>query len=101
MFIIYQENESFDHYFGSYPGADNLASASAQAHGLRQYDPIAKTWIAPFRIADPDVESPDHSRSALISKMDGGRMDRFIAVQEQARRQRTVTIATTSAVSVN
>ncbi len=84
VFIIYQENESFDHYFGTYPGADNLASVSAGLHGFRQYDPIAKTWLTPFKITDPDVESPDHSRLALIGKIDGGKMDRFIAVQEQS-----------------
>ncbi len=84
VFIIYQENESFDHYFGSFPGADGLASASAQSHGFRQWDPLAKAWITPFRITDPDVESPDHSRPGLIAKMNGGRMDRFVAEQEKA-----------------
>ncbi len=82
VFIIYQENESFDHYFGSFPGADNLGGVSAALHGFRQWDPIGKTWVTPFRIADPDVESPDHSRAALLSKMDGGKMDHFLTVQE-------------------
>jgi phospholipase C len=84
VFIIYQENESFDHYFGSYPGADNLATVSAALHGFRQYDPLARNWIRPFRITDPDVESPDHSRAALLSKMNGGENDRYVAVQEQS-----------------
>ncbi len=84
VFVIYQENESFDHYFGTYPRADNLASVSAGLHGFRQYDPIAKAWITPFRITDPDVESPDHSRAALLGKMNDGKMDGFIAVQERS-----------------
>jgi phospholipase C len=84
VFVIYQENESFDHYFGTYPGADNLAGVSAALHGFRQYDPIANLWITPFRITDPDVESPDHSRKGLLAKMNGGRMDRYIAAQELA-----------------
>jgi phospholipase C len=84
VFVIYQENESFDHYFGTYPGAENLASPLAQAHGFRQYDPIAKAWITPFKILDPDVESPDHSRAGLLAKMSGGKMNRFIAAQERA-----------------
>ena len=29
VFVIYQENHSFDNYFGTYPGADNLASPEA------------------------------------------------------------------------
>ncbi len=84
VFVIYQENESFDHYFGSYPGADNLQSVSAVLHGFRQYDPIAGTWITPFRITDPDVESPDHSRKALLLKMNRDAMNGYIAVQEQS-----------------
>src|SRR5581483_9703636 len=57
VFVIVQENHSFDNYFGTYPGAENLATALAYAHGFKQYDPIGKTWVTPFRITDPDVES--------------------------------------------
>jgi len=48
VFVIYQENHSFDEYFGTYPGADNLASVQASSHGFRQYDPIGKQWVTPF-----------------------------------------------------
>jgi phospholipase C len=82
VFIIYQENHSFDNYFGTFPGADNLATAEAQAHGFRQYDPIGRTWVAPFRIADPDTESPAQGRVVIYDKMNGGAMDRFVATQE-------------------
>ena len=58
VFVIFQENHSFDNYFGTYPGAENLASPLAQEHGFRQFDPIGKTWVTPFRITDPDTESP-------------------------------------------
>jgi phospholipase C len=83
VFVIYQENHSFDEYFGTYPGADNLASFEAQNHGFRQYDPLGKTWVTPFRITDPDIESPSQARRALELKMDGGKMDRFVAEQER------------------
>lgn len=83
VFVIYQENESFDHYFGTYPGADNLASAQARSHGFRQYDAIGRRWVTPFRITNPNIASPAHSRPVLIAKMDGGRMDRFVAAQER------------------
>jgi phospholipase C len=82
VFIIYQENHSFDNYFGTFPGADNLASAEAQAHGFRQYDPIGGAWVTPFRITDPDIESPSQSRGVVYNKMNGGAMDRFVATQE-------------------
>src|SRR5271166_1119663 len=82
VFIIYQENHSFDNYFGTFPGADNLASPEAQTHGFRQYDPIGGAWVTPFRIADPDIESPAQSRGVVYGKMNGGAMDRFVATQE-------------------
>jgi phospholipase C len=82
VFVIYQENHSFDNYFGTYPGAENLASALAQSHGFRQYDPIGGTWVEPFRITDPDIEGPTQARLAIIKKMDDGKMDQFVAEQE-------------------
>jgi len=83
VFVIYQENHSFDNYFGTYPGAENLASALAREHGFRQYDPIGKQWVTPFGITDPDIESPGHSRTSLLAKMDGGASDRYVATQEK------------------
>lgn len=82
VFVIYQENHSFDNYFGTFPGADNLATAQAQTHGFRQYDPIGQTWVTPFRIADPDTESPAQGRVVIYDKMNGGAMDRFVSTQE-------------------
>jgi phospholipase C len=83
VFVIYQENHSFDNYFGTYPGADNLATASARRHGFREYDSIGKRWITPFRITDPDIESPSQARRALEAEMDGGKMDAFVSSQEE------------------
>lgn len=82
VFVIYQENRSFDSYFGTFPGADNLATAEARAHGFRQYDPIGNQWISPFRINDADLADADHSRPALYTKANGGRMDLFVAAEE-------------------
>jgi len=83
VFVIYQENHTFDNYFGSYPGAENLTTALARSHGFRQYDPAGKQWVTPFRITDPDTDGPSQARPVILAKMDGGKMDRFVAVQEQ------------------
>ncbi len=83
VFVIYQENHSFDNYFGTYPGADNLATPEAQSHGFRQYDPIGKTWIEPFRMTDPDIESPSQARRLTYDKINGGKMDAFVSAQER------------------
>lgn len=82
VFVIYQENRSFDSYFGSFPGTDNLATAEARAHGFRQYDAIGKTWVTPFLLKSPDTLDANHSRAALLAKVDGGRMDKFVSDEE-------------------
>lgn len=83
VFVIYQENHSFDNYFGTYPGAENLATALARSHGRRQYDPIGKRWITPFRITDPDIAGPSQARAVVFRKFDGGKMDGFVSAQER------------------
>jgi len=82
VFVIYQENRSFDFYFGDFPGADNLATAESRKHGFRQLDPIGHRWVTPFFVESLDLGSPGHSRSALIAKSNGGRMDLFVAQEE-------------------
>jgi phospholipase C len=89
VFVIYQENHTFDNYFGSYPGAENLTTALARSHGFRQYDPIGKQWVTPFRITDPDTAGPSQARKIIVAKMHGGAMDRFVSVQEQKSEQAT------------
>ena len=83
VFVIYQENRSFDSYFGSYPGTDNLATAEARTHGFRQWDAIGKKWIVPFLLKAADTSDADHSREALLAKVDHGRMDDFVGYEDQ------------------
>lgn len=82
VFVIFQENHTFDNYFGTYPGAENLTTALARSHGFRQYDPIGKRWVTPFRLTDPDTSEPSQSRKIILAKMNGGAMDHFVATQE-------------------
>ncbi len=83
VFMIYQENRSFDSYFGAFPGTENLASAEAQSHGLRQYDPLGKSWVTPFLLKASSTSDVTHLREDLIAKAHGGRMDRFVAYEEE------------------
>lgn len=100
VFVIYQENHTFDNYFGSYPGAENLASPLARSHGFRQYDPIGKQWVTPFRITDPDTAGPSQARAVLEAKMNGGAMDRFVAEQERTSAQDYTSAADRQAVGL-
>ncbi len=85
VFVIYQENRSFDSYFGTFPGAENLASPLAQTHGFVQRDAIGDQQVAPFRIADPDLADVDHSRPGLYAKVAGGAMNGYVASEEALR----------------
>ncbi|HVO71195.1 MAG TPA: alkaline phosphatase family protein, partial [Aggregatilineaceae bacterium] len=96
VFVIFHENESFDHYFGTFPGANGLYSdgvnprAPGNTPGFTQtYTDISTNTIVtvqPFRIG-PDqnstvVDSVDHSHTGLATKINVGpngvaRMDQF------------------------
>jgi len=95
VFIIYQENRSFDSYFGTFPGADGLfARGAALPAGFEQT--ILNTdgtpaMIHPFRIGPAqfaaDTDDVDHSHSGIVAKMDivdgRPRMDRFALTEER------------------
>ncbi len=95
VFIIYQENRSFDSYFGTFPGVDGLFSKPpAQTPGFEQ--PLINTdgttgIVHPFRIGPKeyaaDTDDIDHSHVLTVAKMDvqGGvpRMDRFAMAEEK------------------
>lgn len=104
VFVIYQENRSFDSYFGTFPGADGLFSMDAQhTPGLEQQiintDGSVAT-IHPFRIGPDekpcgsvsacfaaDTDDIDHSHPRIVAKMDItngiARMDNFALTEER------------------
>src|SRR5208337_766927 len=78
VFVIYQENRSFDSYFGTFPGANGLYSQPAsQTAGFVQTlvntDGSTGT-ISPFRIGPneyaADTDDIDHSHTRTVAKMD-------------------------------
>lgn len=95
VFVIYQENRSFDSYFGTFPGAEGLFSrVPARVAGFEQ--PIlnvdgSTALIAPFRIGPAqyaaDTDDVDHSHGSIVAKMDfvdgSARMDRFALTEER------------------
>lgn len=88
VFVLFQENRSFDFYFGTYPGARGLFSQSASATpGFTQ--PIVNTdgsvsLISPFKIPQSttdinghtvllypeDTDSVNHGHAAIDAKLD-------------------------------
>ncbi|MHB8302488.1 MAG: phospholipase C [Acidobacteriaceae bacterium] len=95
VFVLYQENRSFDSYFGTFPGAEGIYSHAAdQTPGFNQ--PLLNTdgtteTIHPFRIGPEqfaaDTDDIDHSHPAIVAKenIENGvpRMDRFALVEER------------------
>lgn len=77
VFVLYQENRSFDSYFGTFPGADGLYSQpQAATPGFTQkiIGVSGKTeTIQPFRIGPAryaaDTDDIDHSHPIMFTKM--------------------------------
>jgi phospholipase C len=95
IFVLYQENRSFDSYFGTFPGADGpFSQPSEDTPGFNQeiinLDGTVG-MIRPFRIGPAqfaaDIDDLDHSHPLIVAKMnvDDGQpqMDHFALVEEE------------------
>jgi phospholipase C len=92
LIVIFQENISFDHYFGTYPTALPNADGSVYFGGARHGTPGANTLQSaglltnnpnganPFRIdrSVPVTCDQDHGYGDEQFAFDGGLMDRFL-----------------------
>lgn len=75
--VVMQENRSFDHYFGTYPGADGIPMQNGAAT-VCAHDPITGQCIKPFHDpSDINYGGPHGARSA-VTDIDGGKMDGFV-----------------------
>ena len=100
VFVLFQENRSFDSYFGSFRGANGLFSDGAKprppAATLGFNQPILDTdgtssSVQPFRIGPDqhaaDTDDVDHSHVRMAAKMDlvglDSKMDRFAIIEEK------------------
>ena len=71
---IIQENISFDHYFGTYPGANGIPKGVKFA-----YRPGGAQEVAPFHLAQTHIPHDlNHSWQAAHVSMNDGKMDGFL-----------------------
>ena len=70
--VFLQENRSFDHYFGAFPGADGFPSVVRMPDGHGGF-------VSPFHIDAPCSHDPDHSWEGTNHKIHGGKLDGFVA----------------------
>lgn len=95
VFVLYQENRSFDEYFGTFPGADGPFTRWPE-HPASFEQPLVNlqgttVMIRPFRIGPEqfaaDLDDMDHSHAALLEKMNlvNGvpQMDRYPLTEER------------------
>ena len=85
--VIFQENVSFDHYFGTYPGTNNLADTPGLGgHGtLLSNNPnrdasgnqVNPRRLDPTNINDVLLCDQDHDYNDEQKAFDGGLMDKF------------------------
>ncbi len=99
VFVLFNENRSFDHEYGTFPGADGLYSdgqkprAPADTPGFTQtyLDTVTGRTVAvqPFLVGPHEnasfKDSTDHSHKGLAAKMDVqdgvAKMDKFAEVE--------------------
>ena len=88
VFVIFQENRSFDHYFGTYPGANGLFDASGELItsnlGAKQLildtDGINCTEISPFLIPET-IKDVNGNTVQTVSR--GDRLGRSLAYRHR------------------
>jgi phospholipase C len=75
--VIMQENRSFDHYFGTFPGADGIPMRRGRPRVCLP-DPRARGCRRPFHDRrDVNLGGP-HGSAAHRAHVNGGRMDGFL-----------------------
>ncbi len=79
IIILYQENRSFDHYFGTYPGANGLNLSL----GLPVNNMPNSQTLSPFHLTNTTTPDIDHSHTTALSAYDNGTMDGFVIWEKQ------------------
>lgn len=89
LVVIYQENRSYDNYFGTYPSAPgfNALPGTPKAEGIPDgsYNLDEKgNKVAPFLFTKEELQTPDvdHGFDDMAKAANGGKMDGFYMASE-------------------
>ena len=77
LVFVVQENRSFDHYFGTFPGADGIPRSPDGSFDVCQPDPLGPCRT-PYHDRNTFDQGGPHSEYGSELAIDGGRMDGFI-----------------------
>ena len=78
VIVIFEENRSFDSYFGTYPGADGIPMAEGQPT-VCVPDPTTRQCVKPYHDRQDRNLGGPHNDVNSAADVDGGKMDGFIA----------------------
>ncbi len=78
LIFIVQENRSFDHYFGTFPGADGIDFRADGKPKVCVPDPVLRHCSRPYHAHGGQQEGGPHDHDAAVSDIANGRMDGFI-----------------------
>jgi len=78
LIFIVMENRSFDHYFGTYPGADGIELRPDGTSKACIPDPALDGCSRLYETADQIQQGGPHDNPAAITDINGGEMDGFI-----------------------
>ncbi len=84
--VIMQENRSFDHYFGTYPGADGIPIQN----GVPTFcvpDSQTGQCVKPFHDSNDLNRGGPHGASNATADIDDGKMDGFIGEAQKGRKK--------------
>jgi phospholipase C len=84
--VIMQENRSFDHYFGTYPGADGFPRTADGDFAVCVPDPVKSGCQKPYHDTNDLNAGGPHGDAAATADIAGGKMDGFIGQAEFGRR---------------
>jgi phospholipase C len=78
LIFIVQENRSFDHYFGTYPGADGIPMLGGVPTACAPDPFMGNQCVEPYH--DPSLTNAGgpHTDAEAAIDVDGGKMDGFI-----------------------
>ncbi|HEU4528437.1 MAG TPA: alkaline phosphatase family protein [Actinomycetota bacterium] len=86
LIFIVQENRSFDHYFGTYPGAKGIPMTAAGKPKPCIPDPALGRCVRPYRSRNQWQKGGPHSQRYSEMDVNGGRMDGFVQAAVAAGR---------------
>ncbi len=85
LIFIVQENRSFDHYFGTFPGADGFPRKDGKIDVCIP-DPVLGRCARPYHTRSLIQQAGPHDHPAALADVNGGRMNGFVVAAASGSR---------------